>query len=294
MPKSAMSVPGFFPYFGYMLKDVGSRLSMISHYMRTKRHPYPMMRHQNIRAYRGMLPWTQDACFIAPSAFVVGNVVLGHDTVIFYHSVLRNYHTKDATILGDHTVVMDRATLMGQIRVGQGTYIGAGATLDCCEVHDNVYIGPGASIALGAVVENSGIVAAGSAVPKDARVYAGELWAGNPAQKIADVSPAQSSEVQHIVHDQIQVGKAHLKAIRDHIEHTKELDVNWLKEAVAMMEAQQQQMSIKLPMDVPLEARRFLQPRVHMRRPEMHMRMSYPVNRTAPWMPKSGDQTANV
>ncbi|AYU76320.1 Bacterial transferase hexapeptide (six repeats) [Leishmania donovani] len=294
MPRNATTVPGFFPYFGFMLKDVGSRLSIISHYMQTKRHPYPMMRHQNVRAYRGMLPWTQDACFIAPNAFVVGNVVLGHDTAIFYHSVLRNYHTKSATILGDHTVVMDRTTLMGQIRVGQSTYIGAGATLDCCEVHDNVYVGPGASIALGAVVENGAIVAAGSAVPKDARVYAGELWAGNPAQKIADVSPAQSSEVQHMVHDQIQVGKAHLQAIRDHVEQTKELDVNWLNEAVTMMEAQQQQMSIKLPMEIPLEARRFLQPRVHMRRPEMHMRMSYPVNRTAPWMPKSGDQTANV
>ncbi|KAG5486423.1 hypothetical protein LSCM4_07351 [Leishmania orientalis] len=294
MSRNATTVPGFFPYLGYMLKDVGSRLSMISHYMQTKRHPYPMMRHQNIRAYRGMLPWTQDAGFIAPSAFVVGNVVLGHDTVIFYHSVLRNYHTKTATILGDHTAVMDRATLMGQIRVGNNTYIGAGATLDCCEVNDNVYIGPGASIALGAVIENNAIVAAGSAVPKDSRVYAAELWAGNPAQKVADVTPAQSSEVEHLVHDQVQVGKSHYRAILDHVEHTKELDVNWLKEAVAMMEAQQQQMSIKLPMEIPLEARRFLQPRVHMRRPEMHMRMSYPVNRTAPWMPKSGDQTANV
>ncbi|KAG5498507.1 hypothetical protein JKF63_02793 [Porcisia hertigi] len=294
MPVHATSVPGFFPYFGYMLKDVGSRLSIISHYMQTKRHPYPVMRHQNIRAYRGMLPWTQDAGFIAPSAFVVGNVVLGHETTIFYHSVLRNYHTKSPTILGDHTVVMDRATLMGQIRVGHNTYIGVGATLDCCEVHDNVYIGPGASIALGAVIENNAIVAAGSAVPKDARVYAGELWAGNPAQKVADVDPAQSIEVQHMVHDQVQVGKAHYEAIHDHVEHTKELDVKWLKEAVAMMEAQQRQMSVKIPMEIPLEARRFLQPRVHMRRPEMHMRMSYPVNRTAPWMPKSGDQTANV
>ncbi|KPA74781.1 hypothetical protein ABB37_09065 [Leptomonas pyrrhocoris] len=293
MPNNATVVPGFFPYFGFMLKDVGSRLSIIAHYMQTKRHPYPVMRHQNVRAYRGMLPWTQDAGFIAPSAYVVGNVVLGHDTTIFYHSVLRNYHTKDATVVGDHTVVMDRVTLMGQVRVGHTTYIGVGASLDCCEVHDNVYIGPGASIALGAVVENNAIVAAGSAVPKDARVYAGELWAGVPAQKIADVTAAQMSELTHMVHDQVKVGSAHQQAIHDHIEQTKELDVNWLNEAVKLMEEQQRQVAIKLPMDIPLEARRFLQPRVHMRRPEMHMRMSYPVNRTAPWLPKAGDQTAN-
>lgn len=294
MSNGASTIPGFVSYFGFMLKDVGSRLAMMAHYVRDQRHMYPVIRHQNVRAYRGMLPWTQDSCFIAPSAYVVGNVSLGHDTVVMYHSVIRNYHTRTPTVVGDHSVLMDRVTVMGQVRVGNGVYIGSGASLDCCEINDRCYIGAGATIALGAVVENNAIVAPGSAVGKDQRVYAGELWAGVPAQKVADVTPEQMSELDHMVHEQIDVGHRHSEAIHDHIEATKELDANWLKEAVALMEKQQQQVSVKLPVDIPLEAKRFLEPRVHMRRPEMHMRVSYPVNRAAPWMPKIADSGANA
>ncbi|ESL11157.1 hypothetical protein TRSC58_01102 [Trypanosoma rangeli SC58] len=287
-------VPGLVPYFGFMMKDVGARLAIMAHYLQTSRHMYPVMRHQNVRAYRGMLPWTQDCAFIAPSAFVSGNVVLGHDTCIFYHVVIRNYHVREETVLGDHTVVMDRASFLGQVRVGNGVYVGVGTTLDCCSIGDGVYLGPGVSVALGAVVENGAIVAAGSHVPKDTRIHAWELWAGNPAQKIAEVSQEQASEVAHIVHEQVEVAKEHVRAIHDHMHHTEELGVEWLRTAIAEMEKQQQQVTLKVPVDIPLEAKRFLEPRVHMRRPEMHMRMSYPVNRVAPWMPKVSDQTANA
>ncbi|CCW60201.1 unnamed protein product [Phytomonas sp. EM1] len=294
MPNNATIVSGFLPYLGFMIKDVGSRLCIMGHYLRKRQHMYPVMRHQNIRVYRGMLPWTQEACFIAPSAHLCGNIVLGHDCCVFYHAVIRNYHTKVATEIGDHTVVMDRATLMGQVRIGQSVYVGCGATLDCCDIHDHVFIGAGASIALGAVVENHAIVAPGAAVGKDVRVYAGELWAGNPAQKVGEVTPEQVSELHHMIHDQIQTGHAHLHAIHDHIHHTEKLDQKWLKETLELLEKQQQQVAIKVPLDIPLEARRFLQPRVHMRRPEMHMRTSYPLNRIAPWMPRMADQTANA
>ncbi|KEG06259.1 gamma carbonic dehydratase [Trypanosoma grayi] len=290
----ATVLPGFVPYLAFMVKDVGARLAIMGHYLQTGRHMYPVMRHQNVRAYRGLLPWTQDCAFIAPSAFVCGNVVLGHDACIFYHAVIRNYHGSEETVVGDHTVVMDRASFLGQVRVGQGVYIGPGTTLDCCSIGDGAYIGPGASVALGAVVENGAIVAAGAHLPKDVRVHAWELWAGNPAQKVAEVTQEQAGEVAHLVHEQIAAAKAHAQAIHDHLRRTEELDAEWLHEALTAMEKQQQQVTLKVPVDIPLEAKRFLEPRVHMRRPEMHMRMSYPVNRVAPWMPKVADQTANA
>lgn len=294
MPNSATPVFGFFPYIGLLIKDVGSRCAIMAHHLRDRRMMFPVTRHQNVRAYRGLLPWTHDTCFIAPSAFVVGNVVLGHNSCVYYHTVIRNYSVNTATVIGDDTVIMDRATLMGQVRVGSNAFIGCGTSLDCCDIHDHVYIGPGATIALGAVVEDHAIVAAGSVISKDIRVNAGELWAGNPAQKIAEVTPEQASEVQHLIQERIATGNAHVQAIRHQIETTKELDTEWLKETIQLIEKQQQQVIVRTPIDIPLEAMRFLQPRVHMRRPEMHMRMSYPVNRVAPWMPKAGDQVANA
>lgn len=291
---SVSVVPGTFAYIGFMVKDIGARLVKTAHKLRDAREMYPVLRHQNIKTYRTMIPWTQDAAFVAPSAMIMGNVVLGHDVAVFYHTIIRNLHTKDSTKIGDHTAIMDRTSFLGAVQIGHHTYIGQGVTLDCCQIHDSVYIGAGSAICLGAVVESGSIIAPGSVVYKDVRVPAGELWAGNPAEKISDVTHEQSSEVQHMVHQQIKVAKAHNHAIHDHIHQTEELSKEWLEGCIAQMEKQQSNIKVKTVVDIPIEARRFLQPRVHMRRPEMHMRVSYPVNKIAPWMLKMPDQGANA
>lgn len=288
------SVVGSTSHLAFMMKDVGQKLTIWAHYLKSHRVPVPVLRHQNVRVYRHMMPWVQDCGFIAPSAMVMGNVVLGHDTVIFYHAIVRNFHTKEATHIGDHTAVMDRVSFLGQVQVGSNSYIGQGATLDCCNIGEGVYIGAGAAIALGAVIENGAMIAPGSVVDKDTRVPAGELWAGVPAVKVGEVTPEQHSEVHHIVHEQVRIAKEHSHAIHDHEHATEELGKEWLDNAIQMMEAQQREVKVHTSVDIPIEAKRFLQPRVHFRRPEMHMRMSYPVNRVAPWMTKFADQCANV
>ena len=288
------SVIGFLPtHCGFMLKDFASRLVYWAHLATTHRHMDPVMRHQNIKTYRNMVPHTMDASFIAPSSCVTGNVVLGNETCVFYHACIRNFHTIIATHVGDSSVVMDRVTLMGQVKVGSHSYIGPGSSLDCCEIHDNVYIGAGATICLGAIVETGAIVAAGSVVPKDARVPAGELWAGSDAEKIGDVTPDQATEVSHAIEEQIHIAHAHSAAVKAHLEETKDLNLEWFRKVMSEMEAQQQQVATPLGVNFPLEAKRFLTPRVTMRRPELHARSSNPVNRTAPWMPKIADQGGN-
>lgn len=176
------------PFIGLIIKDVASAVAKLAHYMKSHRLPYPVIHHQNIAVHCDILPWTSDAAFIAPSARVAGNVALGHDTCIFYHTVVRNNHQTKKTTIGDHTVVMDRATVMGPVTIGQNCYVGIGCSLQYCQVCDNAYIGHGATVCMNSVIENNAIVAAGSTIPKDTRVYAGELWAGQPAVKISDVT----------------------------------------------------------------------------------------------------------
>lgn len=277
-----------------MMKDIGQRLYKVTHKMTSRRYPYPVIRHTNIRIYRHICPVTEDALFVAPNALVQGNVVLGHNVSVMYHATLRNFHCVNPVRIGDNTTIMDRVSFLGQVRVGHDCVIGVGATLDCCDVHDNVYIGHGACVQLGCNIEDGAIIAAGAVVSKDVRVGAGELWAGNPAKKVATVSEEQAAEVQHRVHDSIEAAKEHKEAIELLYKENEHLDHDWLMRVCDQIEKRTMAVGLAPDVRVPIEAKRFMEPRVAMRRMDMHMRVSYPVNRIAPWMAKCPDWAMNV
>ena len=59
------------------------------------------------------------------------------------------------------------------------------------QVGDQCLIGMGAIIGQDVIIESCSIVAAGAVVMNGSVVKAGELWAGIPATKVRDVSPAE-------------------------------------------------------------------------------------------------------
>lgn len=95
--------------------------------------------------------------------------------------------------IGRRTNIQD-GTIIHVTRKVSGTYIGDGVTvghaaiLHACTIHDNAFIGMGAIVMDEAVVESGAMVAAGAVVTPRKRVPAGELWAGNPAKKLRDLT----------------------------------------------------------------------------------------------------------
>jgi carbonic anhydrase/acetyltransferase-like protein (isoleucine patch superfamily) len=285
------------PFFGSIanaVKDCGSKLMKYTVAMNTIRHEYPIIRNQNIKMYRHFVPIVEDALFIAPNALVQGNVILGHNVAILYHSVVKNYHSLSPVRIGDNTVILERCTTMGQVRIGHDNLIGIGVTLDCCDVHDHCYIGHGASVQLGSILEDGCIIAPGTNIEQDVRVGAGEFWAGNPGRCIGHVTAEQAAECQHLVQDALEVAKKHKDAVTALYEESATLDREWLLKMVQKIEERNKSVIVTNKTNIPLEAQRFLQPRVNARRPALSIRVSYPVNRFAPWVPKEPAWTANV
>ena len=279
---------------GMLMKDAGARCIMSANKMVNRREMPPVLRIQNIRVYRGVIPIYTDAAFIAPSAQIWGNVVLGHNSSIMYHTYIRNFHLGKATTIGDNTTIADRTTFMGQIRVGNDCFVGVGCTLDCCEIMNNVYISHGCAIQYGAVIEDGAVLALGTVLPKDARVKANEYWAGHPGKFVCKVDGLIRERTAQITQEYVQLGKGHKKAVDDHMKDGEVLDEAWLKATVAKMEARRQDVAVPVKREIPSIAKRFLTPRVTARLPQFHARVSYPCNRQAPWMTQGPDNGGNA
>jgi carbonic anhydrase/acetyltransferase-like protein (isoleucine patch superfamily) len=273
-------------HLGCFIRDFAHGMARIGHRMKFANAYEPVCRHINTRPFRYFTPMITDAAFVAPNALLVGNVVLGHGASVYYGAVVRNHSVVDATVIGDHTTVGDRTTLNGQLKIGNNCVIGIGCSLDSCTLHDNVYIGHGAVVCLGAEIESGAIIAAGAVVPQDTRVGAGEIWAGADAEKVDNVSSEQASEVAHLAHDAAHHAAVHQKSIKALYAKNSEFNLEWLKAVQHEAEEQQKNIAVSTGADIPLEARRFVQPRVQHRRMDQNLRNTSSISNAAPWVPR--------
>ena len=127
--------------------------------------------------------------WIAPTATIVGDVVLEKDVNVWYGAVLRG--DAGAIRVGEGTNIQDVAVLHEGCIVGKGCTIGHGAIVHGCTVGDNCVVGMGAIILNGAVLGEHCLVGAGAVVTGKMRAPDGSLILGNPATVVKPLNQAQ-------------------------------------------------------------------------------------------------------
>ena len=145
-----------------------------------------------IKTLLGKTPEFGENCFLAETATVIGDVVLGDNCSIWYGAVLRGdvHYIR----IGNNSNIQDNAMIHATYQksptnIGNNVTIAHGAIVHGATIHDNVMIGMNAVVLDDAVIENNSIVAAGSVVSKGTRVESGSVYGGIPARKIKDISP---------------------------------------------------------------------------------------------------------
>ena len=130
-------------------------------------------------------------CFIAPTAAVIGDVMIGNDCSIWFNAVVRgdvNYirignkvNIQDGAII--HCTYQKNAT-----EIGNNVSIGHNAIVHGCIVRDDVLIGMGAIVMDRCDIKSNSIIAAGAVVLEGTVVESGCIYAGVPAKKVKDIS----------------------------------------------------------------------------------------------------------
>lgn len=144
--------------------------------------------------YKGIVPTLGVRSYIAPTAVVIGDVVLGDKANIWFNCAVRG--DVHEIRIGAETNIQD-GSIIHVTRVKYGTYIGSrvtvahSVTLHGCILEDRCFVGMQACIMDGAVVESEAMVAAGALVTPGQRVKKGEIWAGRPAKFMRTMTPQE-------------------------------------------------------------------------------------------------------
>lgn len=131
--------------------------------------------------------------WVAPSATVVGAVMLGANSSVFYGAVLR---ADTAPIsVGAGSNIQDTAVVHADpgfpATIGNNVSVGHGAVLHGCTVQDGVLVGMNATVLNGAVIGAGSLVAANALVLEGTQVPPGSLVAGVPAKVRRALTPEE-------------------------------------------------------------------------------------------------------
>ncbi len=138
-----------------------------------------------LRRFGDKQPQIGQGTFIAETAVLVGDVVVGERCSIWYGAVLRGdvFHIR----IGDETCIQDNAVLhvshgRNATLVGSRVTVGHSVNLHGCVIRDRCIIGMGTIVLDGAEVGERCIVGAGSLVTPGAQMPPGTLVLGSPAR----------------------------------------------------------------------------------------------------------------
>jgi carbonic anhydrase/acetyltransferase-like protein (isoleucine patch superfamily) len=152
-----------------------------------------------ILAFKGTRPQVDPSVFVAPNATVIGDVVIGEESSIWFGTVVRGdvYPIR----IGARTNIQDNAVVhvtgdKAMTTIGDDVTVGHLAIVHGCTVGNRCLIGMGSIVLDEAVIEDECLVGAGALVPPRMRIPARSLVLGSPAKVIRTLREADLEQIR--------------------------------------------------------------------------------------------------
>ncbi len=149
--------------------------------------------------------------YIAPTAYVGGDVTLGDETTVMHHVVIRG--DVSAIRIGRRCNIQDGAIVHTRtgvdLDIADEVAIGHRAVVHCRRVGSRTLVGIGAIVLDDAEIGEDCLIAAGALVPPGSIVPPGKVLVGIPARVARDVSDDDRRYVQFVIARYVDLGRRH-------------------------------------------------------------------------------------
>lgn len=169
----------------------------------------------SILPHHGVLPTLGQRVFVADTARIIGDVVLGDACSVWFGTVIRGdvFHIRIGARVNIQDMTMIHVTTgRSATVVGDDVTIGHRATLHGCTVERGALIGMGAIVLDDATVGEEAMVAAGALVPPGATIPPRTLAVGVPARPKRDLRPDELEHVRGSAAHYVRIAGTYLDA----------------------------------------------------------------------------------
>jgi carbonic anhydrase/acetyltransferase-like protein (isoleucine patch superfamily) len=148
-------------------------------------------------ALDGVAPTIHPTAWVAPTAVLIGDVRLGPGANIWFNCVLRA--DTNPIIIGARSNIQDGTIIHvdhGEnfTEIGDDVTVGHAAIIHACKLRNRAFVGMGATVLDGAVIEEGGLLGARGLLSPGKRIGRYELWMGAPAKLSRTMSEAERAQ----------------------------------------------------------------------------------------------------
>jgi carbonic anhydrase/acetyltransferase-like protein (isoleucine patch superfamily) len=166
-----------------------------------------------VRGFGGVRPQLGRGVFLAETAAVIGDVVIGDESSIWYGTVVRGdvmpVRIGARTSIQDGTVIHVTSGFSGTV-IGDDCTVGHAAIIHACTVEDFCLIGMGAIVLDGARIGRGSLVGAGALVTPGTDIPPGSLVLGSPAKVKRPVSDKERAQIEEGARHYVELTRRYL------------------------------------------------------------------------------------
>ena len=150
-----------------------------------------------IYSLEGRTPRTIGETFVAPTAVVIGDVAIDHESSVWWGAALRGDY--DSIRIGQRSNVQDNAVVHMDagfpVTLGDSVTIGHKAVLHGCTIGNNSLVGINAVVMNEAVIGDDCLIGSNALITEGKRIPPRSLVLGSPGKVVRELSDAEVAEI---------------------------------------------------------------------------------------------------
>lgn len=170
-------------------------------------------------SYMDKKPDVHDSVFVAPGAYLIGDVKIGKQSTVWFNAVLRG--DEGSITIGERTSIQDNVTChlyeSFPLIIEDEVTVGHNAILHGCKIGKRCIIGMGSTILDGAEIGEECIIGANTLIPSGKIIPPRSLVVGSPGKVVREISGRDLELIQLSIDTYVQKGKEYKQFLKEEV-----------------------------------------------------------------------------
>lgn len=167
--------------------------------------------------FNGKRPEAHDSVFVAPGAYIIGDVSIGKDSTVWFNAVIRG--DEGPVIIGEGCSIQDNSTIHMYegypVKIGNGVTIGHNVILHGCTIGDETIIGMGSTILDDVEIGEKCIIGANTLITGGKKIPPRSLVVGSPGKVVRQLTDKDYELIKESIEVYVQKGKDYKKILNE-------------------------------------------------------------------------------